>query len=216
MLKRFVILCVLATLVATAPACIFDPKGGDGGGGGDPPITFLPLTSRENVILNVEKAYNARRIDKYDQALDENFTFFLSTGDIRHGLPDQWDRATEILYNTRLFDKNYAILPCQSIFMDIKIEDGIQWTEVVPESAPDEKWYSTQGIYYNFKFEISPNTYFPLPGSKVVFTVRNDGTETDPHWQLVELRDLGGQSFSTMSSASTENSTWGQVKSLYR
>jgi hypothetical protein len=191
MLKRLVILCALAAVVATAPACIFDPEDG----GGDhvvPPPQFKDLTKRENVITNVEAAYNARRLDKYDQALDVDFTFFLSTGDINNGLPNQWDRATEILYNSRLFDKNYATLPCQSIYMNIKTEDGITWTEIIPQSAPTEKWYSTQGIYYDFKFEISPNTYIPLAGSRAIFTVRNAGTDAEPHWQLVEFRDLGG------------------------
>jgi len=185
--------------------------------GPDPPLKNL--TQPEDVLVNVEAAYNKRRIDWYNGALDQNFTFFLSTGDVNNGLPASWNRADEVDINTGLFDPNNTTLPCQSVFMDIRTEDGFSWIEVTPESAPAETWYQAT-LFYDFKFEISPNTYIPLTGVKAVFTVRDAGKfgEYDHHWQLVEMRDLGDATMASerMSSAATEGTTWGQVKSLYR
>ena len=199
---------VLAVMTMIAVACKDDTVKPGGG----PPES---VDARQQVILNIEKAYNQRRIDSLDQALDANFTFYLATGDVGNGLPESWDRVEEVYVNSRLFDKNYAVLPAQSIFMDIRTENGVKWIESNPESAPDETWYSAT-LYYNFKFEISPNTYIPNQGSKAVFTVRDAGTPTAHHWQLVEIRDLGGSSSLRAAAAATEPTTWGSVKALYR
>lgn len=194
MLKRQILLCALAMLVASVSACIFSPEEKKPIVPPPPQQKLEDLNEREDVFNNIEVAYNKRRIDYYNGLLDANFTFFLSTGDVNDGLPVSWNRADEIDVNTKLFDPNNTVHPCQSTFMDIGDEKGISWIEIIPESAPTETWYQTT-LYYDFKFEISPNTYIPITGAKAVFTVRDAGPygEHAHHWQLVEFRDLGDQ-----------------------
>src|SRR6185436_20083151 len=143
MLKRQVLLCAMMLLVASVSACIFDPNNDDGGGTVIPPAQLKDLTHREDVLNNIEVAYNKRRIEWYNALLDSDFRFFLSQGDVNGGLPDSWDRTVEIEVNTLLFDKEPpAPAPkCQSTFMDIRLEDGISWIAINPESAPTETWY---------------------------------------------------------------------------
>ena len=173
-----------------------------------------PFAKREGVLTQLEYAYNKRNISKLSPVLDQNFIFYLAPGDVVGSEPDSWNRADEIDLSTRLFDKNYATLPCQSIYMDIKVENGLSWVEVIPASAPDETWYQTT-LFYNFRFDISPNTFIPNTGSKAVFTVRNAGTAEKPHYQLVEMRDLGGSPLLNATAAATEPTTWGGVKLMY-
>jgi hypothetical protein len=206
---------VLAAAVAMSFAC------DDGGPTSPPPSSGTPLkdlTQKSHVLSNIEAAYNNRRIDWYNGVLDANFTFFLSPADVGGGLPESWNRADEIDVNTKLFDKNYTTLPCQSIFVDIRSEDGLTWQESThtPVSGPDETWY-TATVYYEFHFEIAPNSYIPLPGAQASFVVRNAGTDAAPHWQLVEMRDLGGTSrvSALQSTTSIKESSWGRVKALY-
>ena len=206
-------LLLLATLVASISAC---------GDDGTKPVNESPpvlrnLTAREDVLFNIESAYNKRRIDWYAGVLDADFTFFLSTGDVNNGLPASWDRAEEIAIHTNLFDKNYTTLPCQSIFMDVRTEDGISWVESDSPSNPGEKWYTTT-LYYDFKFEISPNTYIPLTGAKASFAVRDAGPSGSyaHHWQLVEMHDHGDELAMAKNSSTTEPNTLGQIKGLYR
>ena len=173
-----------------------------------------PLAKREGVLTQLEYTYNKRNISRLDTILDQNFTFFLAPADVV-GNVDSWNRLDEIDLSTRLFDKNYATLPCQSIYMDIKVENGVSWLEVIPASAPDETWYQTT-LFYNFRFDISPNTFIPNTGSKAVFTVRNAGTAEKPHYQLVEMSDLGGAPLMNATAATaTEPTTWGGVKLMY-
>jgi hypothetical protein len=181
----------------------------------DPALCAPALTTREDVLVSIENAYNKRRVDWLDSSIDENFIFYLAPGDVVGSMPDSWGRVDEVDLSVHLFDKNYTALPCQSIFMDIKSEDGLSWVEVIPESAPTETWYQTT-LFYNFRFDISPNTFIPNTGSKAVFTVRNAGTTEDPHWQLVEMRDLGGAPIMNATAAATEPTTWGGVKVMYR
>lgn len=192
MLKRTSFVVGLVALLATVSSCIFDAEE-------KPPIkdepiqSFQPLTSKSAVLNNIEVAYEKRRLDKYDELLDENFMFYLSDGDVGGGLPDSWGRPDEILANTNLFSQSPpAEFPrCKRIQMDVQWEQGLSWTEIIPQSAPEETWYTTT-VFYDFKIDVEPDmTYINNPGAKAQFTVRNLGTEEDQDWRLVEFRDLG-------------------------
>lgn len=190
MLKRLLFTCTLSLIVAAMSSCIFDPKP-DPGDPPVPPASYEDLSARWHVLNNVEVSYNKRNINKYDELLDLEFVFFLSPGDVGGEIPAQWDRATEILYNTRLFDPNYDNPQCRSIQMDIQMPEDksrISWVEIEP--TPGEKRYVTTA-FYTFRFDVAPDTqYESVPGAKAQFTVRNVGTEDAPQWRLIEFRDL--------------------------
>jgi hypothetical protein len=209
--KMFWLAAVLAAAVAMSFAC------NDGNPTSPPPPSgqqVQSLTQRSHVLNNFELAYNQRRVDMYNGILDANFTFFLSPGDVGGGLPESWNRADEIDVNTKLFNKSYAALPCQSIYVNLET-DSVQWTGYTPTSAPTETWYKAT-LHYNFKFEIAPRFYISLPGASAEFAVRNAGTDSAPRWQLVEMRDLGGFVNALDRTSGTKESSWGQVKALYR
>jgi hypothetical protein len=184
---------------------------------GEPGPSFQNLTERSHVLNNLQAAYNTRSLTKYQELLDANFTFFLAPGDVGGGMPEQWGRTDEVSIHTALFNPNYGgpAPRCTKIIMDVVFEDGLTWTAVTPASAPTETWYTTT-VFYDFGFDMEPDTHYSNgPGAKVVFTVRNAGTDDYPHWQLVEMRDLGDLSLRAGTSL-TETSSWGQVKALYR
>lgn len=199
MLKRVSLLCLTFMFVGIFGSCIFDPD--EPVTPPIPPVTYKPLTTRERVLENLEKSYNDRAISQYQKVLDENFTMFFSAGDFGGGTtPEQWGREDEVQSNRNLFDRAYTdtdpsdgIQPrCVGIFLDVKWEDGVQWQSITPASAPEETWY-TATVFYNFQFDLEGDDHLVNnPGSKAQFTVRNKGTEDEPHWQLVELRDLDG------------------------
>ena len=118
--------------------------------------------------------------------------------------------------NTKLLDVNYAPLPAQSISLDIVTGNKVTWTEIAPASAPSETWFQAT-LFYDFHIEIAPTTYISAPGSKAVFTIRDSAPDDEyaHHWQLVEMRDLGGLSRQALS-AKSEVSSWAKVKGLYR
>lgn len=189
----------------------------------DPPQSYQDLSQRSAVLNNLELSYNRVHISKFEELLDQNFTFYPFSGDVGVGgdIPPQWSREVEIAATRHLFDKNYVDSdpsdgvqePCKKIFMDVRWEDGMQWQRVPQDNG--ESWYAAMA-FYNFQFDIGENDHFiNNPGSRAEFTVRNAGTDDDPHWQLVEMRDLD-QDMRASSSSATYTITWGRVKSLYR
>jgi hypothetical protein len=180
-----------------------------------PAADFENLTERAHVLNNIEVAYNQRRIDKYSELLDANFTFYLSTGDVGGGLPADWDRAVDMNANTNLFSSDPDPLPkCTRIEMDVQWENGLTWVEI--PAMGGETWYTTT-VFYDFEFDVEPNsTWINNPGAKVQFTTRNAGTDEAPLWKLVEMRDLGDPDLIAPTSGATSQTTWGQVKAMYR
>lgn len=171
-----------------------------------PPQRKLDLTKKTNVLNNIEYAYNKKDANTYQQLLDPNFTFFYNESDANGQTPVQWGYNDEVKTTEGVFG---AAL---SIAMDLSWEDGVAWIEHV---AGSETWYDTT-VFYHFTIKIGDTTYLPNAGAKAIFTVRNAGTTEKPVWKLVEFRDLGGPSFAAMRVSSTQPTTWGQVKALYR
>jgi hypothetical protein len=103
------------------------------------------------------------------------------------------------------------------IEMDVRFEEGVTRTPIVPQSAPEETWH-TAAVFYDYTIEVEPDTkYIPTAGAKFQVTVRNAGTAESPSWRLAELRDLGASGLKSGElTAASEESTLGKVKALFR
>jgi hypothetical protein len=191
---------------------------------GDCPVPgFANLSERWHVLNNIEWAYTKRYLQRYDEVLDDDFVFFLSAGDVGGGLPDSWDRSTEVQANQNLFSTAQPPAPlkrCLGIRMNIQWENSkgepdLAWIELTPPGS-SETWYTTTANY-DFNIDVEGDlTYINNPGATMEFTVRNAGTEDAPLWRLVQMRDLGSERRVAGSSAITEQKTWSGVKAMYR
>ena len=102
-MKRFVQLTVLALVaVFVFKGCIFDP-------GKEKPVEikgYLPQTSPENVVNNLQASYQRKEIEEYAKLLDPTFIFKFQQADIPPDLPrDYWTRdedstGTDALFTT--------------------------------------------------------------------------------------------------------------------
>jgi hypothetical protein len=170
---------------------------------------FEDLTKKSNVLNNFALAHNKRDMTHYDALLDDNFTFSYDQSAIA-GPPEtiQWDRGVDVAATQGLLSGTDKI----DFALDL---EGLKWAEV---PAGDETWYETT-VFYHYTVKNGDTTYIPLAGSKMSFTVRNVGTSDGPHWQLVALRDIGAPTLQRTSgsrAASTEPTTYGQVKAMFR
>lgn len=206
---------VAASLLAcddtTDPACDPCPP---------PAPTFKSLRTREAVINNLELSYNNRNVARFEDLLDTAFTFYLAPGDVGGSIPPQWGRTDEMAITTLLFDASLddsRYPTCRRIRVNMDFEDGVDWIDVLPAAFPTETWYAAT-VSYDFTIEMKPdNTYISAAGSSARLTVRNAGTEDAPHWRLVEWWDLdAGSVLSRTTSRSSPQSSWGNIKALYR
>ncbi|HXV14714.1 MAG TPA: hypothetical protein VEC56_10970 [Candidatus Krumholzibacteria bacterium] len=194
-MKRLAFLLLPILLLAACGDDPINPPIDDGNGGTS--LTLQDLSEKWHVLNNVEYAYAKRQSDVYDELLNADFTFFFAPGDVGGEIPAQWNRAEESSATRRLFQSNAQSVPpadpvCRSIRIDLQFDKAtMQWVEITPAAFPTETWYTTT-VFYTFTFEMEPSdTYIAQPGAKAEFTVRNTGTDQDPHWELVGFRDLG-------------------------
>jgi hypothetical protein len=71
---------------------------------------FTNLQNKDDVLYNLELAYNERNPSEYNKLLDDNFTFIFSEADYNEGgvrFP-QWDRTAEVRANAKILDQNLA------------------------------------------------------------------------------------------------------------
>ena len=218
-MKSMLVLIVLGAALAIVPAC----------GDDDPtapvrtPVPWPPVSGKWQVLRTMELAISRRNLQRYEELLDDNFTFYLANSDVLGGLPESWDREIEIHANANLFSTEQPPAPMKhvlSLHMDIQWEDdrgkpNVAWIELTPPNS-SETWYTTT-VFFNFQVDVEGDlTYISNPGTQAQFTVRNAGTEEGPVWKLVEMRDLGSSSGPATTSRSTEPATWGGIKAGYR
>ena len=78
----------------------------DGGKTVGRPPAYEDLKQRDDVLINLELAYNEKNSPRVEQLLNEDFVFFFGAQDISEGNVGvtQWDRADEITATENLFN----------------------------------------------------------------------------------------------------------------
>jgi hypothetical protein len=159
---------------------------------------FRSGTVRNDVVFNLETAYETRNINEYDKLLDEDFIFHFSPADIRDYKVNvkQWDRAAELDATTNLFDRTYS--PPQgepvdniSVEFDYKVDEDDDWQPQAPsdpQKYPNETWYKLQVDYF---LNISAGATLYTSGNSIraEFTIRPVTVDGKQIWRIVSWRD---------------------------
>jgi hypothetical protein len=177
---------------------------------GPHPQTFQNLSEKWHVLNNFELAHNKRVIYRYDELLDDNYTFFFDTVQNHAVVTIQWGRETDVPATAAL------LANVSSIDFDLVDLQKVTWTEKTATDNSNEKWYV--GVrFYHFTVKIGSTTYTGVESGQLSFTVRNSGTVDTPRWKLVELRDLAQVTAPPATAAGmlqhTDRTTYGQMKS---
>ena len=161
-------------------------------------IVTPPLDGpRDNVLFNLEAAYNQRNLNAYQKVLDDAFVFHFSAADVANGnvSVSQWDRAQEINATTNIFDKNFnppSGSPISSIDLSLTYPNGEDvWNLVNPDgNHPGETWYE-KTVDYFLPVVAGDFTYTSGNPIKASYIVRwgKDPTSGDEFWRIVAWRD---------------------------
>jgi hypothetical protein len=180
-----------------------------------PPSPFLPRTSPANLLHNLQEAYEHRNLAEYESLLATEFTFVLSQRDQqRPGMPDSWNRETEIGIHRHLFDAalvqtltlSFVLAdtvwdPADSLYTAIASNVNFYIVGAMPAHPTDVKEYRVTNALEKFWFR------------------KNGWTATgkaDSIWTIVKWKDdlLWGRS--AARSGVSEETSWGAVKAAYR
>jgi hypothetical protein len=191
MLKRpimcFIVIAVAAGLMTS---CILDPKKAKE----DTPTVikeYEDLKEKDDVLWNLELAYNDRNIKQFERLLDDEFVFFFSEADYNEGgVPISWERPIEINTNTNLFNENLdGPLRATNIDLRLTYTKG-EWTEIL--QGNDESWFSKE-VEYNITVQTVSGVDYKGNRLKAQFIIREaipDG-ETEKIWRIIRWRDIG-------------------------
>ena len=199
--------------------------------GHKPRATYKDLSAdgpRDNVLYNLQLAYNDRNINRYDELLDDDFVFYFSEYDFQNGVVtvEYWRRAAEINANKNLFDPNYTNPlqdPVQDMDLSLAYPAGDdQWTPVpAPDQVrfPGETWYR-KTVTYSLTVKMPGDFQYICDDKQADFVVRVATEDSEEYWQIVlwsddvgaGLRDIVGR---VRTVGFVEPSTWGKIKSSY-
>jgi len=207
-MKRPIVItiCIVAALAAwscdpdkTTPSAPADPT---------PPMT------QDDVLHNLELAYNDRNIAEFEKLLDENFEFYFSRYDFNSGMVpfESWGRLDELNTNQRLLDPdnpdpNRVI----SIFLELDYVPG-DWDPEPPDSVhAGETWY-TKAATYRLVIKTADSWEYRALDLEALFKIREDD---GGRWRIVEWHDDHSSGRLLGLGPVIQETTWGATKSQY-
>ena len=199
----------------------------------DPPPKsgYKPLNGpRDNVLFNLQKIYNERDIDRYDELLDDNFVFYFSGYDVEGGLVVNpiWSRASDFCATKNMFDPNFSkpdVGPVGNIQLALSYPTGDdKWTPITPPenhvTYAGETWYE-KVVTYCLTVTAGDQQFIGCDLNASI-VVRKATVEGFPNtiWRIVVWRDdtgarLGVPPVYHPRTGLSEVTTWGKMKTLY-
>jgi len=177
---------------------------------------YEDLTSKDDVLYNLEFSYNRRSYAEFEKLLGDFFIFIFSESDWNRGEVDvpQWDRPSELAANQKILDPN---LPGgkRVISIDLRLDfPAASWVEEPPAGHhPDESWF-TKTVDYNLITKTADDWEHRATGVRAQFTIRWD--EPAGAWQIVLWRDdVGYMMALSPGGGAVEETTWGGIKAMY-
>jgi hypothetical protein len=188
--------------------------------------TILADGPRDNVLYNLQRAYNDRTHERYGELLDVGFLFYFSEEDVLIGAPEYWGHAEETRVNRNLFDPNYSH-PTQPAALDLDLiltypEGDDQWTSFdAPDQVrfPGETWYQ-KTVRYDITVQFTTELQYVGVNKLATFTVRSATMDSGEYWKIIVWRDDTGTLLRQTvrrgeTAGTTEKTTWGAIKALY-
>jgi len=177
---------------------------------------YKNLRSKDDVLENLDLAYNKRDFEQFKPLLDENFTFVFSERDYNAGEVDfpHWDRVSELDANEKILDPNLDGGK-RVLSIELSLDDGgADWVPDPPnQDHPDETWY-IKTVDYNLVTKTADDWEHRARGLKAQFAIRKD--ESTGQWQIILWRDdVGSMIALSPGGPAVEETTWGNIKAMY-
>ena len=182
---------------------------------------YKALTSKDDVLYNLELLYPLCDTTEYKRVLDDDLTFFFSDVDIANGIPfTEFDKQQELESLRNMADENR---PDRVLSIELSLSySEEEWTPIAPDDPAysHETWYQkTVGYYMTVQAE--PNmTYTSNYVLDAQITVREVVAQGGAKmWKIIRWQDYvmgGGLHGDFGKEPLIRATTWGGVKALYQ
>jgi len=209
------LLCVVSCAAVLVGGCSTTSSGPDIPAGPE----FRDRTSPENVLYNLELAYEEMDLDEYLDCLSEDFEFFPNEDDVNNpelDIPAVWWKDDEAAMHEHMFAGDSDV---ESISLTLTIV-SVTYDYGVPEDPLDNTCVYV--VEVDLRVDLYGNTTF-LVTAPSEFRMRIDVDQPNPipdpedvlWWEIYHWYDLGGSQRGTVAGR-VEDASWGGVKALYR
>ena len=177
---------------------------------------YKDLQNKDDVLYNLELAYNVRDIDEYEKLLDIDFAFVFSGDDYSSGqTPWHWGDSSEKDANRKIMDPHLAG-DNRVVSIDLSLDYPVDnWTPEDPNpNHPGETWY-VKAVAYDLVIKTADDWEHRAIGYQAQLKIRWD-TKAE-RWAIVLWSDDPGGGAATRSPAGSfiETSSWGMIKAQY-
>lgn len=181
---------------------------------------YLPNTSPENLVKNLQTSYRRREIDQYTKLLAPEFVFVFQPADAGQIPNGTWNRDADSLGTGALFrTPDVSNIRIDLLFGAAEKPQETGFAEDVRQIRIKTTFLEVNESASGITLQITdPQDFFFRPG-------RTENGEDPGTWFLLEWRDLPSVSSpghplnlrerSLSLSPETETSTWGKLKSKY-
>lgn len=178
---------------------------------------YQDLTARDDVLINLELAYDDRDISRFEPLIADDFMFVFSDNDYGNGItPVTWDGQTEVGATQNLFDPSYENNPATGVVLQLDNSPG-GWTPLIVISIHDpagELWY-LKTVKYSLTVKTA-DVWYESRNFQTEFAVRRSKLGVKQVWQIVAWQDdVTPTERLSMGDAAVEDITWGKIKTLF-
>ena len=170
---------------------------------------YLDPTSPENVLANLERAYEEMNVEEYLACMSEDFRFYFTEEDQSgYGLPPWLYRSDERQIHENMFDPEAGI-------EEITLELAVTEIETIPGLDPrslrgDEVVY-TMDIDLRVRF-VGDMVWLAMDPQEFRFRAVEDGRDGETEWELLAWYDL---EWGSAPADGREDAGWGGIKCCF-
>jgi hypothetical protein len=208
------LLCAVSCAAVLVGGCSTPSSGPDIPAGPE----FRDRTSPENVLYNLELAYEEMDLDEYLDCLSEDFEFFPNEDDVNNpelDIPAVWWKVDEAAMHENMFAGDSDV---ETITLTLTIA-SITYDEGIPEDPLDDTWICTVDVDLRVNL-VTGTTYLATAPSE--FRMRIDIDQPNPipdpddvlWWEINHWFDLGGEGRGA-EAGRIEDGSWGGIKAMY-
>ena len=173
---------------------------------------FRDRTSPENVMYNLELAYEEMNAEEYLDCLSVDFIFYPDENDVQNPdleIPAEWYKTDEADLHENMFGDGSDVESISLILTEI----DVQYEEGNPQDPLDDIYVYTEGVDLRVNL-YGGLTYLATENSEFWMRVDTDqqGSGGELFWEIYRWYELGGR----RGSGDREDVTWGAIKAVYR
>ncbi len=173
---------------------------------------YYDPADKEGVVQNLLLSYLNTDIERYVELLHDDYLFFFQEGDYEPGQNHYLMREEDMRCTRNMFLAANGQYEPHIDRLQLRLDDGIWYPVNEIGGEPCDDCWMTERYYY-IVLNIGETTY--IGNDVVIIYLKSVGSGEGNSYRILRVHDVETR-YSNMEAVSTEEESWGALKSLYR